>query len=230
MFFAFAGYARIATLGEEVRDPARTIPRAILTALLMVLAIYAAIAVVLLRGLGPAGLATSHLPLVDLVREAGWAWVETLIRFAAGLASTGALLALIAGIGRTSMAMARTGDLPAVLAVLHPRFWVPHRAEITVGVVVVILVAVLDLRAAIGFSSFGVLIYYFVANLSAVTQGRSQRRYPRVLPLLGAVLCLVLVLTLPWSAVVVGTGVIGLGVVIRAIRLRLGMTGRSPTP
>jgi APA family basic amino acid/polyamine antiporter len=98
---------------------------------------------------------------------------------------------------------------------------VPHRAEATLGVVVVILVALVDLRGAIGFSSFGVLIYYLVANIAAFRQDPGVRRYPRALQIVGAVGCVVLVVTLPWQSVLVGLGVFVVGVVYRAIRLRI---------
>lgn len=142
------------------------------------------------------------------------------MRIGAGLAATGALLALIAGIGRTSMAMARNKDLPATLAQLHPRFRVPHRAEVTAGVLVAGLVFFVDLRGANGFSSFGVLLYYLIANLAALSQQRPARRYPRAMQVLGAVLCLTLIVTLPWSAVAAGMGVLVIGVLVRAVRLR----------
>ncbi|MDR5698268.1 APC family permease [Agromyces aerolatus] len=225
IFFAFAGYARVATLGEEVVDPARTIPRAIQTSLGIVFAVYAAIAVVLLAALGSSALAASTAPLADTVALAGWGWAEPIVRAGAGLAALGALLALIAGIGRTGLAMARDRELPAPLAAVHPRFRVPHVAEATVGAAIVVLILVADLRGAIGFSSFGVLVYYLVANLAAVTQPRSERRVPRALSVAGAIGCLVLVVTLPWLSVVAGAAVFAVGaavrLVVRARRRRL---------
>ncbi|MEO6310058.1 MAG: APC family permease, partial [Leifsonia sp.] len=140
LFFAFAGYARIATMGEEVRRPERTIPRAILLALTLTVLVYGVIAVVILGALGPAGVANSPTPLFDTLFVAGWDGAAPLVRFGAAAASLGALLALIAGIGRTSLAMARVGDLPRWLAAVHPRFKVPHRAEVVLVGVVVVLV------------------------------------------------------------------------------------------
>ena len=137
------------------------------------------------------------------------------------LASLGALLALIAGVGRTSLAMARHRDLPRWLAAVHPRHRVPHRAEIAVGRGRALLVLTVDLRGVIGFSSFGVLIYYAIANLSAFTQPPEQRRFPRWLQILGAAGCVLLAATLPWQAVVAGLGMFAAGAVYRAIRLRL---------
>ena len=217
LFFAFAGYARVATLGEEVREPRRTIPRAILLSLGIVLVLYAAVALTLLRTLGVDSLAGSPAPVADAVAGT---WMVPVVRVGAALAALGALLALIAGVGRTALAMARHGDLPRPLAAVHPRYRVPHRAEVAVAVVVCVLVLTVDLREAIGFSSFGVLLYYAVANAAAVTQERQWRRYPRVLQVLGVAGCLLLVATLPATAVAGGVVVLGVGVVYRLVRTR----------
>ena len=224
LFFAFAGYARIATLGEEVRDPARTIPRAIAIAFAVVVVVYAAVGVTALGALGASGLAGSDNPLVDVVTANGWAWASPLVRIGAALASLGALLALITGIGRTSFAMAREGDLPRWFSAVHSRYSTPYRAEIAVGVVVVVLVLVADLRGVIAFSSFGVLLYYFVANVAAFRQrrelaGARMRTAGRVVSVVGAIGCAVLVLTLPLPAVVTGAAVVLAGFALRALRM-----------
>jgi APA family basic amino acid/polyamine antiporter len=230
LFFAFAGYARIATLGEEVRDPSRTIPAAIVLALGIVVVVYAAVAVSILVVLGASGVANSSAPLADTVSAVGWGWAAPVVRVAAALASLGALLALLAGVGRTTLAMAREGDLPRWLAAVHPRFRVPHRAELVLGLVVCALVATIDLRGAIGFSSFGVLVYYLIANAAALTQPREQRRYPRLLAVVGAVGCVVLVVTLPWQSAAVGLGVITVGVVYRVLSTRATASNNTTEP
>jgi basic amino acid/polyamine antiporter, APA family len=116
--------------------------------------------------------------------------------------------------------MARHRDLPGWLAAVHPRYQVPHHAEIALAVVVCVLVATVDLRGVIGFSSFGVLIYYAIANASAYTQPGTQRRWPRALNVCGVVGCLLLVATLPWQSVVVGLAVFAIGLTGRAIARR----------
>src|SRR5690625_894393 len=118
LFFAFAGYARIATMGEEVRDPARTIPRAITWALGIVVVIYATVALTLLATLGPEGTAETAAPLAAAVEGGAWSWAGPAVRVGGAAASLGALLALIAGVGRTSLAMAREDDLPRWLAAI----------------------------------------------------------------------------------------------------------------
>ncbi|MFD0068927.1 APC family permease, partial [Streptomyces sp. NPDC127574] len=126
LFFAFAGYARIATLGEEVRDPGRTIPRAIPLALGITLVVYAAVSFAVLSVLGPGGLGHAAAPLVEAVRAAGVPGLVPVVRVGAAVAALGSLLALILGVSRTTLAMARDRHLPGALAAVHPRFQVPH--------------------------------------------------------------------------------------------------------
>ncbi len=227
LFFAFAGYARIATLGEEVRDPARTIPRAIPLALGITVALYFVVGVAALAAAGPAALAASSAPVAAAVEAVGATWSLPVVRVGAAVASLGALLALIAGIGRTTLAMSRNGDLPRPLAAVDPRHQVPARAELAVAAVVALLVTTTDLRGAIGFSSFGVLVYYAVANASAYTQAREHRRWPRSLNIAGLLGCVVLVATLPLSSVAAGATVLAIGLAGRAALRRTGTLGRS---
>ena len=192
LFFAFAGYARIATLGEEVRDPERTIPRAVAVSLGVTLAVYAAVGVAALLALGPARLAASASPLADAA--AGWPAVTPAVRAGAAVATVSSLLALVLGVSRTAFAMARDGRLPRALAAVHPRYAVPHRAEVAVALAVCVLVATVDLRGAIGFSSFGVLVYYGVANAAALTLREGGP--PRWVPVAGLAGCATLAVTL----------------------------------
>ena len=222
LFFAFAGYARIATLGEEVRDPERTIPRAIPLALGITVAIYAVVAASVLLALGSDALASSSRPLVSAVEAVDADWAVPLVGVGAAVASLGALLALIAGIGRTTLAMAREGDLPRWLASVHPRYRVPDHAELAVAAAVALLVLTTDLRGAIAFSSFGVLTYYAIANASAWTQRGEWRRWPRAVNAVGLVGCVTLVATLPVRAVAVGLAMFAAGLAWRVIIRRRG--------
>jgi len=213
LFFAFAGYARIATLGEEVREPARTIPRAIRIAIAVVLGVYGLVAVSVLLVLGPDGLAAATAPLAAAVETTsldGFTWV---VRVGAALATLGVILSLLAGVSRTVFAMAADGHLPRRLASVHPRHKVPHVAELAVGAVVAVVVAVADLRAAIGFSSVTVLAYYAITNASAFTLGAG-----RLVPVVGFVGCVTLALALPWPTVVAGLGVLAAGGLLYAAR------------
>ena len=174
-------------------------------------------------------LAASHAPIAAAVRAAGAAWSVPVVRVGAAVASLGSLLALIAGIGRTTLAMARNGDLPRGLAAVEARRQVPARAELAVGAVVALLVVSTDLRGAIGFSSFGVLLYYAVANASAFTQDScapslaacAQRRRARRLRHARR--------TLPVASIAAGVAVLAVGAGGRAWFKRSG-AGRVVRP
>lgn len=229
LFFAFAGYARIATLGEEVRNPSRTIPRAIVIALAAVAGLYAVVALLLQRTLGADLGESSTAPLTDV---AALVWGDRglwLVGLTAGLAAFGALLNLVLGISRTTLAMGRAGDLPGVLARVGARRGVPWVAEVVVGSVVLGVVLVADLRGAIGFSSFGVLLYYAVANACAWTL-RGDWPPASWVPALGLAGCLVLAGTLPSTSVLAGLAVVGAGLLWYAVlrALRRSRAGRRP--
>jgi len=229
LFFAFAGYARIATLGEEVRDPSRTIPRAVPIALGITLGVYAIVAVSALLAAGAAGLAATTAPLAAAVQTGSLSALSPVVRAGGAVAALGSLLALILGVSRTTLAMARDHHLPGVLAAVHPRYKVPHRAELTVGAVVTILVITLDLRGAIGFSSFGVLVYYAIANASALTLTRQEHRPPRWVPALGLGGCLVLAFSLPLPSILSGATVLlfGSGIWVARWTIRRGRAGHE---
>ena len=138
------------------------------------------------------------------------------VRTGAAVAALGSLLALILGVSRTTLAMARDRHLPRALASVHPRFHVPHRAELAVGAVVAVLAATADLRGAIGFSSFGVLAYYAVANASAWTLDPAPSA--RAVPAVGLAGCVVLAFALPGASVVAGAGVLAVGAAAYGVR------------
>ena len=203
LFFAFAGYARIATLGEEVAAPERTIPRAIALALGLTVAIYAVVAVAALLAAPPSLLASTQAPLRAVVRAGSLDGFAPVVQVGAAIASLGVLLSLLAGVSRTVFAMAANRHLPHALSAVHDRRRIPHRAELLVGAVVVVVASLADIRNAIGFSSFCVLFYYAVANASALTLRRRL-----LVPAAGVIGCLVLAFTLPLTSIAVGAATI----------------------
>lgn len=211
LFFAFAGYARIATLGEEVARPEHTIPRAIPIALSIALVIYIVVGTTLLATLGAATLAASTTPL-SLIAD------PHLVAVGAAIAALGSLLSLIAAVSRTAFAMAGNRDLPHALAAVHPRFGVPHRAELAVGVVVATTVLLADLRDAIGFSSFAVLLYYAIANACALTLSRVERRWTPAIAALGLVGCVAIAVSLPLRSTIAGAALAVIGAAVFAVR------------
>ena len=217
MFFAFAGYARMATLGEEVKNPKKVLPRVIVITLLGVLALYTAIALITLGLLGPDRLAQSQAPLVEIAPEALGPWVVGV----AVLASLGSLAAILAGLSRTSMAMAQQGDLPQKLGVVWKRTSSPAIAELVMALGAIVAVVFVDPLWLVGASSSAVLSYYAIAHASAIKQPESQRILPVVTPWVGLVGCLALVATLPWPSVATGGVIFLLGLALG------GFTGKS---
>ena len=217
IFFAFAGYARIGTLGEEVREPARTIPRAMIVAISVTLLLYSLVAVVALGTLGSSRLALSDSPLADVAAVTGLPWARVAVRLAAVVASAGALLTLLAGISRTVFAMAQNHDLPIWLGAVDQRRRVPHRAELSIALVVIAILSVTDLLGAVGFSSFLVLWYYAVANLAALRLDVSERRSPAALSVVGVTGCLLLALSLSSTTIGVGATLLGIGWLARRL-------------
>jgi basic amino acid/polyamine antiporter, APA family len=204
LFFAFAGYARLATLGEEVIDPETTIPRAIPIALGIAVGVYTVVLGAALLAVGAAELADAPAPLAHVVASSDWSGLTPLVRAGAAVAAAGVLLSLLAGVSRTALSMARRRELPRFLDAVHPKHRTPYRAELVAGAIVCVIVLVADLRNAIGFSSFAILTYYALANASAWRLSATERRWPRWLAGLGVALCTVLAFTLPSTAVLGG--------------------------
>ncbi|MDE3722829.1 APC family permease [Nocardiopsis sp. N85] len=221
IFFAFTGYARVATLGGEVRRPETTIPRAIALSLGGVLLIYLVVGTGTLIVLGRERLITSTAPMIDVVRVAGLEWAVPIVAVGAAVASLGALVALLMGITRTTAAMAADGHLPRVLALRSGRHGVPVYAEAAIAAVVVVLVLFTDLTGAISFSAFGVLVYYAITNASALRLGPDEPRPPLLVPLGGLVGCVVLACSLPLPVVGIGAVVLASGAALWWVRERL---------
>lgn len=220
-FFAFAGYSRIATLGEEVKNPRKSIPTAILIGLTVTLLVYAAVVVSALLVAGPGALSHSNAPLITAIQDTGLEHWEWIVRLGSTLATLGVLVSLMTGVSRTMFAMAADKNLPSYLAKVHPVYKVPHLAEITVGLLVIVVMLLADVRAAVGLSAFTVLVYYMITNIAAFTLRPKERLFSIVLPVSGAIGCVTLALTLPIASVVVGGVVIIAGAVIYLIRTGL---------
>ncbi len=202
VFFAFAGYARIATLGGEVREPVTTLRRAIALALGIALVVYLLVAVALLVGMGPDRLAAETSPLVALVDSSRAPGLGVLVRVGAAVAAGSALLSVLVGISRTAFAMAQRGELPRGLEVVWSR-GTPWRADIAGGAVAIVLTVLTGPAAAIALSACSVLVYYAVINAAALRLPAPQRRWPAWTSVLGLVLCAGLAVLLPLTEVLI---------------------------
>lgn len=218
-FVAFTGYGRLATLGEEVKEPRRTIPRAILLTLSICLVLYLLIAIAT-RSIAAFNAIGWQGTLVDLGKYASrgsvWNWVS----IAAVTAMLGVLLNLVLGLSRVWLAMGRRGDMPAILARVNEKHSTPGPAVILTGIVIAGITLVNDLKIAWSFSAFTVLIYYAITNLAALRLPREQRLYPRVLAWIGLLVCISLAWFVEMRVWIVGVALIGVGLIWHFARRR----------
>jgi len=215
-FFAFAGYARVATLGNEVRDAKRNIPRAIVIALGLVMVLYGLLAYVMVKFLG-LNLLTADAPFTMLGERlipGGAAVAAPLTISVAVVASLGSMLALLAGVSRTAASMGEDRELPKFFQ-LRNSHGSPWLAEVIIAAGAIGLVAIGDLSWVIGFSSFSVLFYYSIGHISVLRQTPNERVAPVGVAVIGFLLCWALALTVPGPAVPVSLGILAVAMLVR---------------
>ncbi len=224
MFVAYTGYGRIATMGEEVVNPQRTIPRAIISTLVLTMLLYSAVAVVAVATVGAPSLGTFTLqqaaPLESVAKAMQRPLLPQLIALAAMTAMLGVLLNLILGLSRVLMAMGRRKDMPVVFARLNSAATTPSAAVIMMGVVIAGLVLIGNVALTWSFSAFTVLIYYAITNLAALQLPSTGRLYPRWIAVMGLASCLGLAFFVPPSVWLAGLGLILLGLVWQQVAAR----------
>jgi basic amino acid/polyamine antiporter, APA family len=220
LFFAYTGYARIATLGEEVHEPRTTIPRAVIITIVSAMLLYAAVAVVAVGMAGAPLLASSAAPLRAAAETSRFPWLATLLSAGGLTAMLGVVLSQILGLSRMTFAMARRGDLPRALDRIHPVHAIPHRAVLAIGAVAAIVAATGTLRGVATAASFTILVYYGIANVAALRMPARAKLYPDFVPLAGLVMCALLAFSLELRTIAIGSGVLVAGFALRLL-LRL---------
>jgi APA family basic amino acid/polyamine antiporter len=217
LFFAYTGYARIATLGEEVKQPARTIPLAIVITVALSLALYLGVTFVSLGVVGAAGLAATGAPLERVAYQVGGSPLAVTVAIGGVVAMLGVILSQLLGLSRMVLAMARRGDLPPVLGAIHHRYGVPHRAVLLMGAVGTLVAVTGTLRGVAEAASFTILVYYGIANVAAFRMSRAAKLVPDVVPVIGLVACVTLALSLSVTTITTGVAVLLAGFVLRAL-------------
>jgi APA family basic amino acid/polyamine antiporter len=224
MFVAYTGYGRIATMGEEVHDPRRNIPRAIVMTLVVSSLLYVAVSLVAVGtyGAGPLSDATADraAPLETVARTFGIPGLHGLIAIGAMTAMLGVLLNLILGLSRVVLAMGRRSDLPHATARLNADGTTPWVAVIFVGVIITALASIGSVKTTWAFSAFTVLIYYAITNLAALRLTREQRLYSPLFAWCGLGACLFLAFWVEWRIWLTGLGLIALGLLWHVLRRR----------
>lgn len=227
LFFAYTGYARLATLGEEVREPRRTIPKAIMLALAIAIVLYLLVALTAVGTVGADAMAASASPLERAAASLTLPGVSQAVAIGATTAMLGVLLSQILGISRMLFAMARRGDLPAFLAHVHPAHGVPDRGILLTGLVAMVVALFGTLETIVAAASFTILIYYGLANLSARRMNPEDKLFPDWIPTLGALSCAALALTLRWQVIASGLGLLVVGLIWRWAFRRLTSPAES---
>ncbi|MCB0108328.1 MAG: amino acid permease, partial [Caldilineaceae bacterium] len=224
MFVAYTGYGRIATMGEEVRDPATTIPRAIITTLIVTAALYTAVGLVAVGNVGAVRYAAltneGAAPLEAIAQDFALPGAGLLLAIGAMTAMLGVLLNLILGLSRVLLAMGRRGDMPAATARIDAAGTTPYVAVLVMGAVIALLALIGNVKTTWSFSAFTVLIYYALTNLAALGLPPAARRFPRWVAVAGVVACLFLafwVEPLVWGS---GLALLGVGLVWHWVQWR----------
>lgn len=217
LFFAYTGYARIATLGEEVRAPSRTIPLAIVITLIATFILYGSVGLVAVGVVGAPALAAAPAPLEQVARVAGGTALAAIVSVGGLAAMLGVVLSQLLGLSRMVFAMAREHDLPEGFASVHDAQGVPHRAVLLVGIVGFVVAATGTLTFVAATSSFSLLLYYGIANLSALRMPVSGKLVPDAVPAVGLVTCAVLAAFLPLPTVITGIALLFAGFAVRGI-------------
>ncbi|WP_416193095.1 APC family permease [Nitrobacter sp. TKz-YC01] len=225
MFVAYTGYGRIATLGEEVKEPRTSIPQAIIVTLAVTAVLYVLVAVAAIGTVGADRFAGSvserATPLEPVARALDVAFLPQLIAIGAVMAMLGVLLNLIIGLSRIVLAMGRQGDAPPLFARLSGDGRAPTGAVILVGLAVGGLALIGSVETTWAFSAFTVLIYYAITNLAALRLPPEDRLYPRWVAIIGLIACLFLAFWVPVTIWVVGLGLILIGLAWKTLAPRL---------
>ena len=223
MFVAYTGYGRIATLGEEVRDPRRTIPIAVVTTLVVAMVVYVLVAMAGIAIVGSDGLSkavgSGSAPLQTASEAAGLPIVAVVVGVGAVAAMVGVLLNLVLGLSRVLLAMGRRRELPPSLAELDATGRAPARAVVVSAVIVAAIVLVGDVRATWEFSAFTVLVYYALTNAAALRL--AEHRFPRWVSWAGLAACAFLAVWVDPRAWAAGLGIIALGWLWQSVAHRM---------
>jgi len=192
IFFAYGGFARVAIVADEIKDAKRNVPRAILLSLAISTIVYMFVGVVAVGLVGASELASSNSPLTKAMEVTNNVTASSIISAGALLATASVLLTSILGVSRMAYAMAKRKDIPEALSKLHPKHNTPYYSIWISGALMALLVLIIDLSKVVAISTFALLFYYSLANISALRLKVEKRLYPRFVPILGTASCLAL--------------------------------------
>ena len=220
LFFAYTGYARIATLGEEVHEPKKTIPKAVIITIVVSVLLYIAVSLVAVGSVGSRVLAASSSPLQAASKTFSFPGVVWIVGVGAVTAMFGVLLSQIVGISRMMLAMARRSDLPPALGHISSTRAVPDYGILLTGSVIALLAIFGTLQFVVSAAAFTILIYYGIANICALKLPKQDKLYPKWIAVLGLIFCVAMAASLPLRVIVSGLTMLAVGFVFRALLRR----------
>lgn len=226
LFFAFTGYGRIATLAEEVVNPKKTIPRAIIITIVTAILLYSVISIVAIGVIGTGNLAATTSPLQVVADALSTPAISIIVTIGASTAMLGVLLSQILGISRVMLAMGRRNDLPPMFKKIHELYRVPHYGILITGLIIVLLTLMGSFEFIVRAATFTILLYYSITNIAALMQPREDRMYGRLIPVLGLIGCLIMSVSLPLNVMVSGVGLLIAGFIIRFVFHKIYMKRR----
>lgn len=221
IFFAFTGYARIATLAEEVSEPKTTIPKAIIITIITAIILYIAVSIVAVGVIGTEKMAISTSPLQLVANNLTTPSISTILTIGASTAMLGVLLSQVLGISRMMLAMGRRNDLPPFFQTIHSRFRVPHIGILLTGIIILLLTVLGSFEFIVRSATFTILLYYSITNIAALRQPKEDRMYDRWIPTLGLIGCLMMSVSLPIYVIASGVGLLAIGFAVRLIVHRI---------
>lgn len=217
LFFAFTGYARIATLAEEVKDPEITIPKAVIITIVSAIILYALVSIVAIGVIGAENMAGSKSPLQLVADSLTTPGIRVIITLGASTAMLGVLLSQILGISRMMFAMGRKKDLLPVFEKIHPKNNVPHVGIFLTGAIIVALSIFGTFEFILASAAFTILLYYSITNIAAMKQPEEERRYGKLVPILGLIGCLAMAISLDYEVIISGLLLLLTGFILRFI-------------
>ncbi|MDD4010494.1 MAG: APC family permease, partial [Fermentimonas sp.] len=215
LFFAYTGYARIATLAEEVREPKKTIPKAIIVTIITAIIIYVSVSIVAIGVIGTEKMADSKSPLQIVANSLSSPAINEVVTIGASTAMLGVLLSQILGISRMMLAMGRRSDLPTIFQKIHHKYRVPHLGIMITGVIILLLTITGSFEFILRAAAFTILLYYSITNIAALKQPVKEQIYSKVIPVLGLAGCLSMSVSLPVNVILSGVGLLIAGFLFR---------------
>lgn len=215
LFFAFTGYARIATLAEEVKEPEKTIPKAVIITIVTAIILYTAVSLIAIGAIGTEKMSASNSPLEVAAQAMNAPGVRTIVTIGASTAMLGVLLSQVLGISRMLLAMGRRKDMPPVFEAVHAQYRVPHAGILFTGFIILLMTILGRFEFIVRSASFTILLYYSITNIAAFKQPNKEQIYHRAISVSGLIGCLALSVSLPLNVIMSGIILLCAGFVIR---------------